>query len=136
MLSIPHAPSQTLTCLHSAVYVCNDQPADVTVPIKEAARYAFDVHTYCWHTPDDLGGTEGPYSGQLFVQDHYGYNVVVAYGDGNDESETSPSSYTPFVSALQGRPSPEADRLPGSERNSTQDVRTGGWPIMRLGRLR
>lgn len=40
--------------------------------------------------------TEGDsYSGQIFVTDSGGYNVVAAYCDGNDPVNTLPSSYVP-----------------------------------------
>lgn len=76
------------------MYLCNDQDVDITVDLKSVANYGSEVDSYCASIPSSDGDLDGNYSGQLFVSDDGGYNVVVAFCDNNEPTDTLPSSYS------------------------------------------
>ena len=72
----------------SGAYVCNDQDSDISVPLSEVSNVLNFITSTC------IGSNEAE-SGQAFVDTYGGYNVVVAYCNGNLSPSTPPDAYTP-----------------------------------------
>lgn len=82
---------QKLTIKHSGIYFCNDENGLFSVPLSDIARYAEALASdYC----EELGTAQAE-SGQAFLSDYGGYNIVVGYCNGNDPADVPPSAYTP-----------------------------------------
>ena len=72
----------------SGVYICNDQAVDITIAITDATTITNYIYETCISNGEGL-------SGQMFTDANGGYNVVIAFCDGNLSPSTPPSAYTP-----------------------------------------
>ncbi|KAK5169796.1 uncharacterized protein LTR77_005774 [Saxophila tyrrhenica] len=92
-VAVPANSCSRIGCSNtSGVYVCNDQDSDIELDMGDITPVMKGLMDTCGYHDDKT--YEVPISGQIFVDANGGYNLNIAYCNGNDATNIGPSAYS------------------------------------------